>query len=81
MDDWWTSTSPSSDLDRGSSFKILFLSELLQLARDIPERYDTSINVDELAIVLGFVRVWHKISPVSLMEASSIQEVLDILLP
>lgn len=52
------------DLDRGS--------ELLQLARDIAERYDTPINVDELAVILGFVCVRHKISHVSLTEAGGI---------
>lgn len=52
--------------------------ELLQLARDISERYDASINIDELVAILSFVSARHKISHASLTEASSIVGSLGI---
>ena len=68
-----------ADLDRGPNiFKELFRSELLKLARDLAERYDTSINIDELAAILGFVCARHRVSRASLTEANSIREVLEI---
>ena len=71
---------PQDGLDHGSNvFRKLLRQEVLQLARDITEQYDISINVDELVVILGFVRMRHKISHASLTEANSVQGVLDII--
>lgn len=66
------------DLDGGPYFKTPFRPELLQLARDISRQYGASINAEELAAILAFVRERHAVSHANPTEANSIQEALDI---
>ena len=78
----WMSGGPprrrlQDDLACAQRFKPCFGKELLQLARDINDRYGSSLNIDQIYLILDFVCKRHKVSHAHLTESTNIRELLE----
>ena len=64
------------NLTDGAPSKIFFRNGLLQLTRDINDRYGSLLNLDQVNLVLEFVRERHHVSHAHLTKTTSFTELL-----